>query len=140
VVRTANAFAAARVHIVGRRRWNRRGAMVTDRSQHLVHHPTVEDLVGDVRTRGLTLVAVDNLPGALPLETTVLPERAVLLFGAEGPGLSAEATAAADLHVAIVQFGSTRSINVGVAAGIVMHAWITDHAAGPAADGKRNSR
>jgi tRNA G18 (ribose-2'-O)-methylase SpoU len=133
VVRTANAFAAARVHIVGRRRWNRRGAMVTDRYQHLDHHPTVADLVADVRTRGLTLVAVDNLPGAVPLERTRLPARAVLLFGAEGPGLSPEATAAADLHVAIAQFGSTRSINVGVAAGIVMHSWIRDHA-GPSPD------
>ena len=128
VVRTANAFAAARVHIVGRRRWNRRGAMVTDRYQHLDHHPTVEELAADVRARGLTLVAVDNLPGAVPLERTRLPERSVLLFGAEGPGLSAAATEAADLHVAIAQFGSTRSINVGVAAGIVMHAWIRDHA------------
>ncbi len=131
VVRTANAFAAARVHIVGRRRWNRRGAMVTDRYQHLAHHPTVAELVADVRARGLTLVAVDNLPGAVPLERTRLPERAVLLFGAEGPGLSAEATDAADLHVAIAQFGSTRSINVGVAAGIVMHSWIRDHAGPP---------
>ena len=131
VVRTANAFAAARVHIVGRRRWNRRGAMVTDRYQHLTHHPTVDALVDDVRSRGLTLVAVDNLPGAVPLERTRLPARAVLLFGAEGPGLSPAATAAADLHVAIAQFGSTRSINVGVAAGIVMHAWIRDHAGDP---------
>ena len=133
VVRTANAFAAARVHIVGRRRWNRRGAMVTDRYQHLEHHDDVAGLAADAGRRGMTLVAVDNLPGARPLERTRLPERALLLFGAEGPGLSAAATAAAGLHVSIAQFGSTRSINVGVAAGIVMHAWIRDHA-GPAAD------
>ncbi len=140
VVRTANAFAAARVHIVGRRRWNRRGAMVTDRYQHLEHHPEVADLAAAVHARGLVLVAVDNLPGSIPLESTRLPERAVLLFGAEGPGLSDEATAAADLHVHIAQFGSTRSINVGVAAGIVMHAWIRDHAVAPAAADRRVPR
>lgn len=134
VVRTANAFAAARVHIVGRRRWNRRGAMVTDRYQHLEHHPTVADLAAEVHARGLTLVAVDNLPGAVPLESTRLPVRAVLMFGAEGPGLTGDATDAADLHVSIAQYGSTRSINVGVAAGIVMHAWIRDHAAGSGPD------
>ncbi len=133
VVRTANAFAAARVHIVGRRRWNRRGAMVTDRYQHLGHHEDVDGLAADAHRRGLVLVAVDNLPGASPLERTRLPERSLLLFGAEGPGLSAAATAAAELHVSIAQFGSTRSINVGVAAGIVMHSWIRDHA-GPAPD------
>ena len=128
VVRTANAFAAARVHIVGRRRWNRRGAMVTDRYQHLEHHDTVESLAEYARTAGLTIVAVDNVPGALPLESHQLPRRSLLLFGAEGPGLSEAARAAAGMSVAIAQFGSTRSINVGVAAGIVMHAWVRDHA------------
>ncbi len=128
VVRTANAFAAAKVHIVGRRRWNRRGAMVTDRYQHLEHHDSIASLALYATAQELVLVAVDNVPGALPLETTTLPERALLLFGTEGPGLSAEAQQAADFSVAIAQFGSTRSINVGVAAGIVMHAWVRDHA------------
>ena len=129
VVRTANAFTAAAVHIVGRRRWNRRGAMVTDRYQHVVHHPDVDDLVAWARSEGLVIVAVDNGPGATPLETAELPHRCVLLFGQEGPGLSVEATAAADRVVSIAQFGSTRSINAGVAAGIAMHAWIRTHAA-----------
>ncbi len=130
VVRTANAFLAAAVHIVGRRRWNRRGAMVTDRYQHVVHHAGVADLAAWARAEGLTVVAVENGPGALPLETTELPRRCVLLFGQEGPGLTPEAAAAADVVVSIAQFGSTRSINAGVAAGIVMHAWIRRHAAG----------
>jgi tRNA G18 (ribose-2'-O)-methylase SpoU len=128
VVRTANAFTAAAVHIVGRRRWNRRGAMVTDRYQHVVHHPDVADLAGWARAEGLAIVAVDNGPGAAPLETAELPRRCVLLFGQEGPGLTPEAVAAADLVVSIAQFGSTRSINAGVAAGIAMHAWIREHA------------
>ncbi|NYJ04258.1 TrmH family RNA methyltransferase [Petropleomorpha daqingensis] len=128
VVRTANAFLAAEVHIVGRRRWNRRGAMVTDRYQHLRHHADVAELAAWAANEGLALVAVDNGPGAVPLETVELPERCVLLFGQEGPGLTAEARAAADLTVAIAQFGSTRSINAGVAAGIAMHAWIRRHA------------
>jgi tRNA G18 (ribose-2'-O)-methylase SpoU len=129
VVRTANAFLAGAVHIVGRRRWNRRGAMVTDRYQHVVHHPDVADLVAWARGEGLAVVAVENGPGAVPLETIELPRRCLLLFGQEGSGLSPEAAAAADLVVSIAQFGSTRSINAGVAAGIVMHAWIRAHAA-----------
>jgi tRNA G18 (ribose-2'-O)-methylase SpoU len=128
VVRTANAFLAAEVHIVGRRRWNRRGAMVTDRYQHLRHHADVEALLAFAAERGLTVVAVDNAPGAVPLETVDLPRDCVLLFGQEGPGLSPAAHEAAALTVSIAQFGSTRSINAGVAAGIAMHAWIRRHA------------
>jgi tRNA G18 (ribose-2'-O)-methylase SpoU len=128
VVRTANAFLAAEVHIVGRRRWNRRGAMVTDRYQHLRHHPDVASLLAHADAAGLTVVAVDTGPGSVPIETTPLPERAVLLFGQEGPGLTPEARAAAALTVSIAQFGSTRSINAGVAAGIAMHTWIRQHA------------
>jgi tRNA G18 (ribose-2'-O)-methylase SpoU len=128
VVRTANAFLAAEVHIVGRRRWNRRGAMVTDRYQHLRHHTDVGALLGFAADEGLTVVAVDNAPGAVPIETAELPERALLLFGQEGPGLTEEARAGAGLSVSIAQFGSTRSINAGVAAGIAMHAWIRQHA------------
>ncbi|OSY37972.1 MULTISPECIES: TrmH family RNA methyltransferase [Pseudonocardia] len=128
VVRTANAFGAGGVHIVGRRRWNRRGAMVTDRYLALHHHPEAAGLVGFAREHGLALVAVDNLPGATRLERTELPRDCVLLFGSEGPGLSPEIRAAADLAVSIAQFGSTRSINAGVAAGIVMHSWVRRHA------------
>ena len=124
VVRTANAFAAAEVHIVGRRRWNRRGAMMTDVYQHVRHHPTVEELAAWAEAEGLPVIGMDNLPGAVPLETADLPQRCVLLFGQEGPGLSAAARAAATQVVSIAQFGSTRSINAGVAAGIAMHAWI----------------
>ena len=128
VVRTANAFLAAEVHIVGRRRWNKRGAMVTDRYQHVRHHPDVAGLIEFAVAGQLPIVGVDNHPGAVPLETAVLPERCVLLFGQEGPGLTAEARETAALTVSIAQFGSTRSINAGVAAGIAMHAWIRQHA------------
>jgi len=127
VVRTANAFLAAAVHIVGRRSWNRRGAMVTDRYQHVVHHPTVDALLTWTRERDLTVLAVDNLPGAVPLETCDLPERCVLLFGQEGPGLSAAARDGADAVLSIAQYGSTRSVNAGAAAAIAMHAWIRRH-------------
>ncbi|MEE3853305.1 TrmH family RNA methyltransferase [Gordonia sp. LSe1-13] len=128
VVRTANAFAAAAVHIVGKRRWNRRGAMVTDRYQHLMHHDSVADLIGWARAEGLAVVAVDNTPGSRRLETAELPRDCVLLFGQEGPGVSEDAHNHADLTVSIAQFGSTRSINAGVAAGIAMHAWVRQHA------------
>ncbi|BBZ25463.1 TrmH family RNA methyltransferase [Mycolicibacter hiberniae] len=128
VVRTANAFAVHTVHIVGRRRWNRRGAMVTDRYQRLVHHETAADLLDFAARQGLTVVAADNVAGAARLEQTRLPADCLLVFGSEGLGISDEVRAGAGLTVSIAQFGSTRSINVGVAAGIVMHAWITAHA------------
>ena len=128
VVRTANAFAVDTVHIVGRRRWNRRGAMVTDRYQHLRHHESVDKLIAWASEEDLTVVAIDNTPGCVPLETAELPERALLLFGQEGPGVSAAAQDAALMTCSIAQFGSTRSINAGVAAGIAMHAWIRQHA------------
>jgi tRNA G18 (ribose-2'-O)-methylase SpoU len=131
VVRTANAFLAREVHIVGRRRWNRRGAMVTDRYQHVRHHETAEDLVRWASAEGLVVVGVDNLPGSVPIESVELPRRCVLLFGQEGPGLSAAARAAATLVCSIAQYGSTRSINAGVASGIAMHTWIRQHAAMP---------
>ena len=133
VVRNANAFMAAGVHIVGRRRWNRRGAMVTDRYQHVAHHPDVADLVAWAATAGLEVVGIDNLPGSVPLESTPLPERCVLVFGQEGPGLSYEVREAATMVCSIAQYGSTRSINAGVASGIAMHAWIRQHAGPPPA-------
>jgi len=128
VVRTANAFAVGTVHIVGRRRWNRRGAMVTDRYQHLLHHPDVDALVAWAAEQDLEIVAVDNTPGSVRLETATLPHRCLLLFGQEGPGVTEAARNVASMTVSIAQFGSTRSINAGVAAGIAMHAWIRQHA------------
>ncbi|WP_165165023.1 TrmH family RNA methyltransferase [Corynebacterium qintianiae] len=127
VVRTANAFLAQAVHIVGRKRWNRRGAMVTDRYQHIIHHETVADLAAWAAERGLELVAVDNTPGSVPLETARLPRECVLVFGQEGPGISEHTAGAATMTCSIAQFGSTRSINAGVAAGIAMHTWIRQH-------------
>ncbi|MDH3704751.1 MAG: RNA methyltransferase [Acidimicrobiia bacterium] len=128
VVRNANAFLAEMVHIVGRRRWNRRGAMVTDRYLHIEHHPDVAALGRWAAERSLPVIGIDNVPGAVDLDTTALPRRCVLLFGQEGPGLSAEARAAAQQVCAIGQYGSTRSLNAGVASGIAMHVWITQHA------------
>ena len=131
VVRTANAFLAREVHIVGHRRWNRRGAMVTDRYQHIRHHTDVGSLVRWAHAAEVTVIGIDNLPGSVPLETVTLPRRCVLLFGQEGPGLSAAARGGLDLVCSIAQYGSTRSINAGVASGIAMHAWIRQHAAPP---------
>ena len=128
VVRNANAFLAAAVHIVGNRRWNRRGAMVTDRYQHIEHHRSIEELAAWAKGESVPLVAIDNMAGAVPIDTVDLPLRCVLLFGQEGSGLSEQAHAAAQLVCSIRQFGSTRSINAGVASGIAMHAWTIRHA------------
>jgi tRNA G18 (ribose-2'-O)-methylase SpoU len=128
IVRTANAFAAETVHIIGRRRWNKRGAMVTDRYQHVLHHSSVEEFAEWAHERKLPIVAIDNVPGSVPIETFALPESCILLFGREGPGLSEAAVAASDAVVEITQYGSTRSLNASAAAAIAMHAWITQHA------------
>jgi tRNA G18 (ribose-2'-O)-methylase SpoU len=128
VVRTANAFNAAAVHVVGRRRWNRRGAMVTDRYIDVVHHADADQLRRWAAEQGLPVLGIDNTPGAVPLETYPMPQRCVLLFGQEGPGLTEEALAACTAVLAIAQFGSTRSLNAGAAAAIAMHAWIRAHA------------
>ncbi len=128
VVRNANAFLAAAVHVVGRRRWNRRGAMVTDRYQHVVHHADVAGLAAWAADEDLPVLGVDNLPGALPLDVAEIPRACVLLFGQEGPGLSPAAREAVAGVVSIRQFGSTRSINAGVASGIAMHEWVRRHA------------
>ena len=127
VVRTANAFAAREVHIIGNRRWNRRGAMVTDRYQHVRHHPTVEEFIAWARGEGLPVIGIDNLPGSVPLETYALPEACVLVFGQESVGLTDAVREAADATLAIAQYGSTRSINAGAAAAIAMHAWVRQH-------------
>lgn len=131
IVRSANAFLAHTVHIVGRRRWNKRGAMVTDRYQHVLHHDTVDSVVAFAKEHGLTLVAIDNVERSRPIETTPLPRDCLILFGQEGPGLSEEALDAADLVLEITQFGSTRSLNASAAAAIVMHQWVMQHATLP---------
>jgi tRNA G18 (ribose-2'-O)-methylase SpoU len=128
IVRTANAFLAKEVHIVGNRRWNRRGAMVTDRYQHVLHHPTVAELAEHLHARGVTLLGIDNLPGSRPIESLELPRHVCLLFGQEGPGLSDAARDACDGTFSITQFGSTRSINASAAAAIAMHTWVRQHA------------
>ncbi len=126
VVRTANAFNVAAVHIVGRRRWNRRGAMVTDRYLTLVHHDDIDGLTA--WASGMPVFGVDNLPGAVPIEGYPLPRECVLLLGQEGPGLSAAARSACRAVLSIRQYGSTRSINAAAAGAIAMHCWVRQHA------------
>jgi tRNA G18 (ribose-2'-O)-methylase SpoU len=128
VVRNANAFLAAEVHVVGRRRWNRRGAMVTDRYQHVRYHDGIGELLAWAAAGGLPVLGIDNLPGARPIQTAPLPRACVLLFGQEGPGLSETAREAVTAVLSIPQFGSTRSINAGVASGIAMYEWVRRYA------------
>lgn len=122
IVRNANAFNVSAVHVIGRRHWNRRGAMVTDRYLDVFHHPSVADFVSVMKDR--KIIAIDNQPGAVNLHEVDLPAGAVLVFGGEGPGLSAEMIAASRQMIAIEQFGSTRSVNVGVASGVILYEWV----------------
>ncbi|MBA2739876.1 MAG: rRNA methyltransferase [Nocardioidaceae bacterium] len=127
IVRTANAMNVECVHIVGARRWNRRGAMVTDRYIQIRHQPTVVDLVEWATSRSRTIIGIDTVPAAVPLETYDFPELSLLLFGSEGSGLSREAADACEAVLAIGQFGSTRSMNAGAAAAVAIHSWVRRH-------------
>ncbi|MGZ0712396.1 TrmH family RNA methyltransferase (plasmid) [Coraliomargarita sp. W4R53] len=123
IVRSANAFLATEVHIIGRRRWNRRGAMVTDRYQHVRHHEDVASFKAWADAESLPILAIDNVDGSVPVDKAELPEKCVLLFGQEGPGLSPEALEAASGVIEITQYGSTRSINASAAGAVVMYEW-----------------
>ena len=128
IIRCANAFLAQEVHIVGRRRWNRRGAMVTDRYQHIRHHDSIDELTSCASDLGLHLIGVDNVPGSMSLVDYDLPRHCMLLLGQEGPGLTEVAQSRCEAVLHIPQFGSTRSINAGVAGGIAMYEWTRRHA------------
>ncbi|SER88557.1 SpoU rRNA Methylase family protein [Propionibacterium cyclohexanicum] len=135
IVRTGNAFNVAGVHILGRHRWNRRGALVTDRYLHVHHHPDVASFAQFCREAQLDVIGVDNLPGSVPLETVELPLHSCLVFGSEGSGLTEELVGACSRLVSITQYGSTRSMNAGAAAAIAMYHWALSHASGQAAGG-----
>lgn len=124
IVRTANAFLVNEVHIVGKKRWNRRGAMVTDRYQHVHHHENAEDFIEWAKQQNIPVIGIDNMQGSVKLEKFIFPQRCVLVVGQEGSGLSEPMRAGCDSLVEISQFGSTRSINVGAAAAIAMHEWV----------------
>lgn len=127
IVRSANAFGVRHVYIIGRRQWNKRGAMMTDKYLHVTYVPTTEEFVRLMQSQGRAIIAIDNIPGSVMMTQMTLPARAVLVFGQEGPGISEELATAADRIVAIEQFGSTRSINVGAAAAVAMYCWLQQH-------------
>ena len=135
VVRTANAFNVAGVHVVGRRRWNRRGAMVTDRYLYVHHRPDAAALAAWAADAGMPVIGVDNVPGSVPIEGYRFPERCVLVLGQESTGLTPAMQAVCADVVHISQHGSTRSLNAGAAAAIAMHAWALQHARPGAAAG-----
>lgn len=125
IIRSANAFGVRHVHVIGSKQWNKRGAMMTDKYLHVHYYRTIEEFIEAIPDK--MLIAVDNVPGACSLERSLLPENALLLFGAEGPGIRPELLRRAEKIVEITQYGSTRSVNVGVAAGIAMYEWSRQH-------------
>ena len=129
IVRNANAFNVAGVHIIGKRHWNKRGAMSTEKYLNVYHHKTVDEFINWAQSIETTIIGIDNIAGSVPLMTVALPENCILVFGQEGPGLSQEMQEKCQSIIAIEQYGSTRSINVGVASGIIMYQWVSQHAA-----------
>ncbi|MFM7542176.1 MAG: TrmH family RNA methyltransferase [Actinomycetales bacterium] len=127
IVRTANAFNVASVHIVGKRDWNKRGAMVTDRYLEVIHHPDISDFKNWFDQRKIEIIGIDNVDSSTPLESAKLPKECVLLFGQEGAGMSEAAISACSRILAIAQYGSTRSMNASAAGAIAMYAWGMQH-------------
>jgi len=127
IVRTANAFNASLVHIIGKRDWNKRGAMVTDRYLKVMHHPTVEEFAKWCSENSIPIIGIDNVPGSKHLEGSELPEKCVLLFGQEGAGMSDQGIAVCQVLYAIEQYGSTRSMNASAAGAIAMYHWALQH-------------
>ena len=127
VVRTANAFNVSKVHIVGKRDWNKRGAMVTDKYLHLHHHPAPQDFANWAKENNVPIIGIDNVEGSKQLESAKLPNPCALLFGQEGPGLSDAALEMCEVTYAIRQYGSTRSMNASAAGAIAMYAWAMQH-------------
>ncbi len=128
IVRSANAFNVRGVHIIGKRHWNRRGAMSTEKYLTLYHHKTIDEFVHWAKSEKTQIIGVDNIAKSVTLQEAQLPTHSVLVFGQEGPGLSPEMQNHCTQLIAIEQFGSTRSVNVGVAAGIVMYEWVRRNA------------
>lgn len=126
IVRSANAFGIRHIHVVGRRQWNKRGAMMTDKYVHMHYHDSFDDLARYAEEHGRIIIALDNIAGSTPLSDYTDRPSAIMVFGQEGPGLSSEALTHAAYVLAIEQNGSTRSLNVGVAAGIAMYTWLTN--------------
>ncbi|MDO4527107.1 MAG: TrmH family RNA methyltransferase [Candidatus Saccharibacteria bacterium] len=122
IVRTANSFNVARVHIIGKKKYNRRGAMCTDKYLEIVHHPTIEEFLET--QKGRELVAIENnTPRAKPLHEKVFLKNTTLIFGSENSGITQELIRIAHDVRYIESFGSTRSVNVGAAAAIAMYEW-----------------
>ncbi|MBF1015355.1 MAG: rRNA methyltransferase [Candidatus Nanogingivalaceae bacterium] len=124
IARNANAFNAAGIHIIGRRHWNRRGAMKTEAYMNIFHHETVMEFIDWAKQNNLKLIAIDNQKGSKKLNEIELEKGSILVFGNESDGLSKEMVEACEEMVAIEQFGSTRSVNVGVASGILMYEFV----------------
>ncbi len=142
IVRNANNFNVAKVHIIGRRKYNRRGAMCTDKYLEVVYWESVDDFLKDQRARGREIVAIENNIGELkdengelvlgrdgeplcerPLERKKFVPDTTLVFGGESDGLTEVILRNCDDIREITNYGSTRSVNVGVASGIAMYEW-----------------
>lgn len=124
VVRNANSFNVSKVHIIGRKKYNRRGAMCTDKYIEIVYWPSVAEFLADQCQRKREIVAIENnTPRAKELHAKKFKDNTTLVFGSEGNGLTQEMMDGADDVRFIESFGSTRSVNVGVAAGIAMYEW-----------------
>ena len=123
IVRTANSFNVSKVHIIGRKKYNRRGAMCTDKYLEIIHHASIEDFLKSQKDRELVAIE-NNIPRALPLHDKKFTPNTTLIFGSENNGITLELLEKANDVRFIESFGSTRSVNVGAAAAIAMYEWV----------------
>ena len=123
IVRSANAFGVRTVHVIGRKQWNKRGAMMTDKYLEVLYYASPAEFSSSMQQRKIAVYALENNVSSQSLYDVELPQNLVWVFGQEGPGISPELLAVCQKVVHIPQLGSTRSLNVGVAAGIAMFEW-----------------
>lgn len=127
IVRTANAFGVRTIHVIGRKQWNKRGAMITDKYLQVLYYTSPSEFSSAMQQRGMAIKACENNVSSTSIYDADLPTNMVWVFGQEGPGISPELLAVCDEVIHIPQLGSTRSMNVGVAAGIAMFEWSRRH-------------
>lgn len=115
----------------GIKKWDRRGSLGTQNYEHIEHHRIIDypAIFKQLHQEGYTIYAIDNTPGYKPqsLYDVKFPAKSAFLFGEEKLGLADDLIAAADAMVYIPQYGSVRSINVGVAHGVIAAFYASQH-------------
>ena len=118
-VRNANAFGAKEVFYIGKRRFDRRGAVGTYNYTDVKYLSSTEELL--LLKEQYIFVGVDNIAGSVPIEDYEHKDNSLFIFGEEGCGLTPETLKLCDVLISITQYGSVRSLNAGCSSGVILY-------------------